>query len=81
MEISHHISSVLTELETVDDTCIQSHLKKIEQQQKECIYHHKLALEKLDFLINFMTGQPQHDSSLHVIDSFIPPTPVVSESF
>ena len=59
METSRHVRSVLREFETVDDMCIKSHLEKIEQQLKECIYHHKLALEKLDFLINFMTSQPQ----------------------
>ena len=81
METSCHISSVLREFETVDDMCIKSHLEKIEQQQKECIYHNKVELDKLDFLINFMTGQPQPHHSLNVLDSYIPLTSVVAKSF
>ena len=80
METSRHISSVLRELETADDRSIKSHLEKIEQQQKECIHYHKLALEKMDFLINVITNPPQPHHSVHVLDS-IPPTPIVTETF
>ena len=80
METSRHISSVLREFETADDMSIKSYLEKVEQQQKECIHYHKLALEKMDFLINVITNPPQPHHIVHVLDS-IPPTPIVTETF
>ena len=56
MGTSRQISSLLKNFETESEPDVREYLEQIDRQQKKCIAYHKLPLNKLDLIIDILTG-------------------------